>query len=128
MDKQLWILLSKCNNNIFIIGDTERIFQYLFQVFILSTIPFRMVGHVDLSERMIECMYEVTDRLTYHICSRKPNHRSDQHVISSDLASFLDKNELAFEGRSRLQMVCRNSYFDYLFFFHVRFHVRFIFA
>lgn len=65
---------------------------------------------MDLSERIIECMYEVTDRLTYHICSRKPNHRSDQHLISSDLSSFLDKNELALEGRNRLQTVYRHSY------------------
>ncbi|KYN16608.1 ARF GTPase-activating protein GIT2, partial [Trachymyrmex cornetzi] len=63
----------------------------------------KMAGHMDLSERIIECMYEVTDRLTYHICSRKPNHRRDQHLISSDLSSFLDKNELVLEGRNRLQ-------------------------
>ncbi|XP_012060541.1 PREDICTED: ARF GTPase-activating protein GIT2 [Atta cephalotes] len=63
----------------------------------------KMAGHMDLSERIIECMYEVTDRLTYHICSRKPNHRRDQHLISSDLSSFLNKNELVLEGRNRLQ-------------------------
>ena len=65
---------------------------------------------MDLSERIIECMYEVTDRLTYHICSRKPNHRRDQHLISSDLSSFLNKNELVLEGRNRLQTVYRHSY------------------
>lgn len=67
-----------------------------------------MSGHIDLSERIIECMYEVTDRLTYHVCSRKPNHRGDEHLIISDLASNLDKNELALERRNRLQTVCRN--------------------
>lgn len=74
---------------------------------------FRMAGHIDLSERIIECMYEVTDRLTYHICSRKPSHRGDEHLLNSDLASFLDKSELVMEGRSRLQMVCRDLYFNY---------------
>lgn len=78
-----------------------------------------MAGHIDLSERIVECMYEVTDRLTYHICSRKPSHRSDEHLINSDLTSFLDKNELVLEGRSRLQMVCRNLYLHYLFLFHI---------
>lgn len=68
-----------------------------------------MAGHIDLSERIIECMYEVTDRLTYHICSRKPNHRNNEHIIS-DLTSGLDKGEVALEGRSRLQMVCWNLY------------------
>ncbi|KAM0730244.1 ARF GTPase-activating protein GIT1 [Formica fusca] len=65
----------------------------------------KMAGHIDLSERIIECMYEVTDRLTYHICSRKPNHRGDEHLIISDLTSSLDKNEPALEGKSRLQML-----------------------
>lgn len=71
-----------------------------------------MAGHIDLSERIIECMYEVTDRLTYHVCSRKPSHRGDEHLIISDLASNLDKNELALERRNRLQMVYRNSLYS----------------
>lgn len=71
---------------------------------------FRMAGHIELSERIIECMYEVTDRLTYHICSRKPNHRSNEHFIISDLTSSLDKSEVALERRNRLQMVCKNLY------------------
>lgn len=71
-----------------------------------------MAGHIDLSERIIECMYEVTDRLTYHVCSRKSNHRGDEHLIIADLASNLDKNELALERRNRLQMVCRNSLYS----------------
>jgi hypothetical protein len=69
---------------------------------------FRMAGHIDLSERIIECTYEVSDRLTYHICSRKPSHRDNEHLIISDLISSLDKNELALEGRNKLQMVCEN--------------------
>lgn len=79
---------------------------------ILSIIYFylRMAGHIDLSERIIECMYEVTDRLTYHICSRKPNHQGDEHLIISDLTSSLDKSEPAVEGKNRLQMVCRDLY------------------
>lgn len=72
-----------------------------------------MVGHIDLSERIIECMYEVTDRLTYYVCSRKPSHRGDEHLIISDLASNLEKNDITLEGKSRLQMVHKNSYWDY---------------
>lgn len=64
---------------------------------------------MDLSERLIECMYEVTDRLSYHVCSRKPSHRGDEHLIISDLTSTIDKNELALEGRNRLQMVCKRE-------------------
>ncbi|EFN66920.1 ARF GTPase-activating protein GIT1 [Camponotus floridanus] len=65
----------------------------------------KMAGHIDLSERIIECMYEVTDRLTYHICSRKPNHQGDEHLIISDLITSLDKSEPAVEGKNRLQML-----------------------
>lgn len=68
-----------------------------------------MAGHIDLSERIIECMYEVTDRLTYHVCSRKPSHQGDEHLLISQLAS-LEKNDLALEGKSRLQMVCYNLF------------------
>ncbi|XP_020286326.1 ARF GTPase-activating protein GIT1 isoform X2 [Pseudomyrmex gracilis] len=64
----------------------------------------KMAGHIDLSERIIECMYEVTDRLTYHVCSRKPSHQGDEHLLISHLAS-LEKNDLALEGKSRLQML-----------------------
>lgn len=64
-----------------------------------------MGGNMDLYERIVECMYEVIDRLIYHVCSCKPNHRGDEHLIISNLASNLDKNELALEGKNRLQMV-----------------------
>jgi len=73
-----------------------------------------MAGHIDLSERIIECTYEVSDRLTYHICSRKPSHRDNEHLIISDLISSLDKNELALEGRNKLQMVCENLHILFL--------------
>nr|XP_012226584.1 PREDICTED: ARF GTPase-activating protein GIT1 [Linepithema humile] len=65
----------------------------------------KMAGHIDLSERIIECMYEVTDRLTHHISSRKLSHRGDEHLIISDLASNLDKNDITLEGKNRLQML-----------------------
>lgn len=32
-------------------------------------------GHADLAERLEELQYEVTDRLTYYVCSKKPDHR-----------------------------------------------------
>ncbi|KAG7204050.1 hypothetical protein KM043_001908 [Ampulex compressa] len=65
----------------------------------------KMSGHVDLSERIIECMYEVTDRLTYYVRSRKPDHRLDEHLIIPEYTGILDQNELALEARSRLQML-----------------------
>lgn len=63
----------------------------------------KMAGHIDLSERITECMYEVTDRLYYHVYSRKPSHHGDEHLTISDFTS--NKNELTLEGKNRLQML-----------------------
>ncbi|XP_076235244.1 ARF GTPase-activating protein GIT1 isoform X1 [Calliopsis andreniformis] len=65
----------------------------------------KMAGHIDLSERIIECMYEVTDRLTYYICSRKPNHRLDEHIIIPECTLLLEQSDLCLEGRNRLQLL-----------------------
>ncbi|XP_046826384.1 ARF GTPase-activating protein GIT1 isoform X3 [Vespa crabro] len=63
----------------------------------------KMAGHLDLSERIKECMYEVTDRLTYYVCSRKPDHRSDEHLIIPECASMAESNDSIIEGHNRLQ-------------------------
>jgi len=39
---------------------------------LLMTLLCRLDGHVDLSERLIECQYELTDGLAYYLCSRRP--------------------------------------------------------
>ncbi|XP_034950265.1 ARF GTPase-activating protein GIT1 [Chelonus insularis] len=68
----------------------------------------RITGHLELAERLIECMYEVTDRLTYFLCSRKPDHRTTEHLIIPELTDTLERNELTNEARSRLQMLPNN--------------------
>lgn len=50
-------------------------------------------------------MYEVTDRLTYYVCSRKPNHRLDEHIIIPECTLLLEQIDLCLEGRNRLQLV-----------------------
>ncbi|XP_026674278.1 ARF GTPase-activating protein GIT1 isoform X2 [Ceratina calcarata] len=65
----------------------------------------KMAGHVELSDRMTECMYEVTDRLTYYVCSHKPNHKLDEHIIVPDCASLLEQSDLCLEGRNKLRML-----------------------
>lgn len=65
----------------------------------------RMAGHLELHERLVECMYEVTDRLTFYVCSKKPDHRTMEHLIIPEWAATLERTELAFEARNRLQMV-----------------------
>ncbi|XP_043254789.1 ARF GTPase-activating protein GIT2 isoform X1 [Colletes gigas] len=65
----------------------------------------KMAGHIELSERIIECMYEVTDRLTYYICSRKPDHGMDEHIIIPECTLLLGQSDLCLEGRNRLQLL-----------------------
>lgn len=50
-------------------------------------------------------MYEVTDRLTFFLCSRKPDHKKDEHLIIPEWASTIERSELAFEARNKLKMV-----------------------
>lgn len=64
-----------------------------------------MAGHLELSERLVECMYEVTDRLTLFVCSRKPDHRTQEHLIVPEWIGNIERNELALEARNRLQML-----------------------
>ena len=33
-------------------------------------------GYNDLGFRLIETMYELTDRLTFYLCGRRPDHKS----------------------------------------------------
>ncbi|XP_029036358.1 ARF GTPase-activating protein GIT1 isoform X3 [Osmia bicornis bicornis] len=65
----------------------------------------KMAGYIELSERIVECMYEVTDRLTYYVCSRKPDHRLDEHIIVPECTLLRDQSNLCLEGRNRLQLL-----------------------
>jgi len=33
---------------------------------------FRQAGHQDLADRLVEVQYELTDRLAFYLCGRKP--------------------------------------------------------
>ncbi|KAK0095721.1 hypothetical protein PV326_007594 [Microctonus aethiopoides] len=41
----------------------------------------KAAGNLELAQRLVECMYQLTDRLSFYICSRKPNHRKSEHLI-----------------------------------------------
>ncbi|XP_070571894.1 ARF GTPase-activating protein GIT2-like isoform X2 [Ptychodera flava] len=61
-------------------------------------------GHLDLAERLVECQYELTDRLAYYLCGRKPDHSVGQHFIIPEMAdSSLDRSELAKAAKMKLQ-------------------------
>ena len=61
---------------------------------------------MDLSDRLLECQYELTDRLAFYLCQKKPDHRTGQHFIIPEMAdSSLDMSELAKAAKKKLQAV-----------------------
>uniref|UniRef100_A0A8C2Z0R1 G protein-coupled receptor kinase interacting ArfGAP 2a n=1 Tax=Cyclopterus lumpus TaxID=8103 RepID=A0A8C2Z0R1_CYCLU len=46
----------------------------------------REAGHHDLADRLVEIQYELTDRLAFYLCGRKPDHKNSQHFIVPQLA------------------------------------------
>ncbi|XP_013416586.1 ARF GTPase-activating protein GIT2 isoform X2 [Lingula anatina] len=61
-------------------------------------------GYTDLSNRIVELQYELTDRLAYYLCGRKPDHKMGQHFIIPEMAdSSLDLSELAKAAKKQLQ-------------------------
>ncbi|XP_068082425.1 ARF GTPase-activating protein GIT2 isoform X2 [Anabrus simplex] len=62
-------------------------------------------GHKDLADRLTECMYELTDRLAYYLCSRKPDHLNGQHYIIPEMSDSLELTELAKTAKKKLQQL-----------------------
>uniref|UniRef100_A0A3P8ZTC5 Arf-GAP domain-containing protein n=1 Tax=Esox lucius TaxID=8010 RepID=A0A3P8ZTC5_ESOLU len=59
----------------------------------------RQAGHVELAERLVECQYELTDRLAFYLCGRRPG--------------ILDLSELAKAAKKKLQAL-NNRLFEEL--------------
>uniref|UniRef100_A0A3B4DMK6 Arf-GAP domain-containing protein n=1 Tax=Pygocentrus nattereri TaxID=42514 RepID=A0A3B4DMK6_PYGNA len=41
----------------------------------------RQAGQVELAERLVECQYELTDRLAFYLCGRRPDHKNGHYII-----------------------------------------------
>ena len=41
----------------------------------------RIVGHHVLADRLTECQYDLTDKLSFFLCGRKPMHSSGEHYL-----------------------------------------------
>uniref|UniRef100_A0A671XQF4 G protein-coupled receptor kinase interacting ArfGAP 2a n=1 Tax=Sparus aurata TaxID=8175 RepID=A0A671XQF4_SPAAU len=46
----------------------------------------REAGHHELADRLVEVQYELTDRLAFYLCGRKPDHKTGQHFIVPQMA------------------------------------------
>ncbi|TSM28169.1 ARF GTPase-activating protein GIT2 [Bagarius yarrelli] len=71
----------------------------------------RQAGHQDLADRLVEIQYELTDRLAFYLCGRKPDHKNGQHFIIPHIAdSTLDLTELAKAAKKKLQSLSNHQF------------------
>ncbi|XP_052801064.1 ARF GTPase-activating protein GIT2-like isoform X2 [Mya arenaria] len=68
-------------------------------------------GHEDIANRLVECQYELTDRLTYYLCGKKPDHHKGLHFIIPEMAdSSLDMSELAKQAKKKLTQLSNHLF------------------
>uniref|UniRef100_A0A8C6AD01 GIT ArfGAP 2 n=1 Tax=Marmota marmota marmota TaxID=9994 RepID=A0A8C6AD01_MARMA len=73
----------------------------------------RQGGHHELAERLVEIQYELTDRLAFYLCGRKPDHKNGQHFIipqMTDRRLSLDLSELAKAAKKKLQSLSNHLF------------------
>uniref|UniRef100_UPI003AAFDCD5 ARF GTPase-activating protein GIT2a isoform X7 n=1 Tax=Centroberyx gerrardi TaxID=166262 RepID=UPI003AAFDCD5 len=71
----------------------------------------RQAGHHDLADRLVEIQYELTDRLAFYLCGRKPDHKNGQHFIVPQMAdSSIDLSELAKAAKKKLQSLSNHLF------------------
>ncbi|XP_067862128.1 ARF GTPase-activating protein GIT2a isoform X8 [Heptranchias perlo] len=71
----------------------------------------RQAGHHELADRLVEIQYELTDRLSFFLCGRKPDHKNGQHFIIPQMAdSSLDLSELAKAAKKKLQSLSNHLF------------------
>ncbi|XP_019223194.1 ARF GTPase-activating protein GIT1 isoform X5 [Oreochromis niloticus] len=87
----------------------------------------RQAGHIELAERLVECQYELTDRLAFYLCGRRPDHKNGHYIIPQMADSVLttgwhqsphkgvslDLSELAKAAKKKLQAL-NNRLFEEL--------------
>uniref|UniRef100_A0A3P8VH19 G protein-coupled receptor kinase interacting ArfGAP 2a n=1 Tax=Cynoglossus semilaevis TaxID=244447 RepID=A0A3P8VH19_CYNSE len=71
----------------------------------------REAGHHELADRLVEIQYELTDRLAFYLCGRKPDHKNGQHFIVPQMAdSGIDLSELAKAAKRKLQSLSNHLF------------------
>ncbi|XP_051973589.1 ARF GTPase-activating protein GIT2b isoform X1 [Xyrauchen texanus] len=71
----------------------------------------RQAGHQELADRLVEIQFELTDRLAFYLCGRKPDHKNGQNFLIPQLAdSSLDLSELAKAAKKKLQSLSNHQF------------------
>lgn len=71
---------------------------------VTPSLPFTMIGHHQLADRLIECQYELTDKISFFLCGRKPVHSIGEHFLVPQTPGSTTIGQT--EARNRLQEVC----------------------
>lgn len=64
----------------------------------------------EIADRLIECQYELTDRLTYFLCHRSPDHKKGQHFLISELVDKNNKPKEGVEAKLKLQALSNRTF------------------
>jgi len=71
-------------------------------------------SHIELGIRLVELMYELTDRLTYYLCGRRPDHKNGiNYLIPALQDRGIGESDVAQEARCKLQSL-NNRLFEEL--------------
>lgn len=62
------------------------------------------IGQSIIADRLMEAMYEVTDRLTYYLIGKKPDHASGKHLLVPEQINSEISEQLKI-ARGKLQLV-----------------------
>uniref|UniRef100_A0A8C3SSL5 GIT Spa2 homology (SHD) domain-containing protein n=1 Tax=Chelydra serpentina TaxID=8475 RepID=A0A8C3SSL5_CHESE len=57
----------------------------------------RQAAQQELADRLVECQYELTDRLAFYLCGRKPDHKNGHYIIPQMADSNRLFEELAMD-------------------------------
>ncbi|KAM3854785.1 ARF GTPase-activating protein GIT1 isoform 2-T2 [Vipera latastei] len=78
----------------------------------------RQASQHELAERLVECQYELTDRLAFYLCGRKPDHKNGHYIIPQMadrvrpkcMSQSLDLSELAKAAKKKLQALSNHLF------------------
>lgn len=64
----------------------------------------RMNNHTTIADRLLEATYEVTDRLSYFLTGKKPDHSTGNHLLIPE-QNGIDISEQLKIARGKLQLI-----------------------
>ena len=72
---------------------------------LLPLLSFRIAGHHQLADRLIEMQYELADKLSFFLCGRKPMHSMGEHYLIPNVAGRWATIRV-LSGRKRMLIFC----------------------